>query len=199
MSNQPSFDINVAVLAAGRASRYGGNKLLATPPGHSSPLVCQVINTCKQAGLTNITLYTGYWHEALEQALPASVSQHFVENWQQGIAASLNTAAARAEAAGQPLLIALGDHADLNCSHLHKLVANFHQRQVITATQCAGIITPPVIFPVHELPLLAALKGDSGAGKILKTMVKSAPERIQLVAVEKLTDIDCPADWHKLD
>lgn len=190
--------ISVALLAAGKASRYGGNKLLAVHPRNHKFLLEHVIDQYTVAGFTDITVLTGYWHQAIEKAMSPRASLHYVRDWEEGIAASLRVAAAL-DNSSDGLMIGLGDQVGITTSLINQLVEAFKQRPIITATECQGIISPPVIFPIDELTVLSALKGDSGAGKYLRKLTISAPDTIQTVPISALTDIDCPEDWQNLD
>ena len=193
--------LQVALLAAGRSDRYGSNKLLAPHRRSRQPLLQHVLERYRQAGLFPIQVLTGCWHHPLQGALQdqPDIAVHYVTNWQEGIAASLREAAQLISANDESLLIGLGDQAGVTTELLQSLVNLYASRPVITATVCNGIISPPVIFPYHERAILQQLQGDKGAGKTLQQLADTAPERIQLLTVSSLIDIDCPDDWLKLD
>lgn len=193
--------LKIAMLAAGRSDRYGSNKLLAPHRRSKQPLLQHVLERYRKAGLFPIQVLTGCWHNALQEALqgPPDIVIQYVRNWQEGIAASLREAAQLISANDESVLIGLGDQAGLTTELLQSLVNLYASRPVITATVCNGIISPPVIFPYHELAILQQLQGDKGAGKFLQQLADTAPERIQLLKVSSVIDIDCPDDWLQLD
>ena len=191
--------LRLALLAAGCASRYGGNKLLAVHPASQQPLLHHVISEYIKAGFTDIVVLTGYWHNAICETLPTGVTHHYVDDWQEGMAASVRTAAALDLTGYDGLMIGLGDQAGISAELISSLTTDYASNPVITATSCQGIIGPPVIFPPHTLSVLNQLQGDSGAGKYLRKLALMSPGSIQTQRVNSLTDIDNPADWHKLD
>ena len=86
--------LRLALLAAGCARRYGDNKLLAVHPASQQPLLHHVISEYQKAGITDITVLTGYWHNAISENLPSGVTHQYVDDWQEGMAASVRAAAA---------------------------------------------------------------------------------------------------------
>ena len=191
--------LRLALSAAGCARRYGGNKLLAVHPASQQPLLHHVISEYKKAGITDIVVLTGYWHNAIIKTLPTGVTHHYVDDWEEGMAASVRTAVALDLTGYDGLMIGLGDQAGISAILINSLITDYASNPVITATNCQGIIGPPVIFPPQTLTVLDQLQGDSGAGKYLRKLALTAPDTIQTVYTDSLTDIDCPADWHKLD
>jgi len=189
----------LALLAAGSASRYGGNKLLALHPESQQPLLVHVIRQYQQAGLSDIVVLTGFWHDAIVHALPHGVKHQFVKQWEEGMAASVRAAAALDLSSYDGLIIGLGDQAGISAGLISSLKTDYASKPVITATDCQGIIGPPVIFPPQSLTVLNQLQGDSGAGKYLRKLALVSPDSIQTKRINTLTDIDYPADWHKLD
>lgn len=191
--------LQLALLAAGRASRYGSNKLLAVHPASQQPLLYHIISEYQKAGVTDIVVLTGYWHNAIRETLPSGVNHHYVDNWQEGMAASVRAAAALDLTGYDGLMIGLGDQAGISAILINSLLTDYASNPVITATNCQGIIGPPVIFPPQSLTVLKQLQGDSGAGKYLRKLALVSPGSIQTKQVNSLTDIDSPMDWHKLN
>ena len=191
--------LRLALLAAGCGRRYGDNKLLAVHPASQQPLLHHVISEYQKAGITDITVLTGYWHNAISENLPSGFTHQYVDDWQEGMAASVRAAAAIDLTGYDGLMIGLGDQAGISATLISSLITDYASNPVITATNCQGIIGPPVIFPPQSLTVLNQLQGDSGAGKYLRKLALVSPDNIQSQRVNSLTDIDYPADWHKLD
>ncbi|MDC8831190.1 nucleotidyltransferase family protein [Alteromonas gilva] len=191
--------IRVALMAAGRASRYGSCKLTALHPVSKLPLICHVIEQYQLAGLNDIVVLTGYWHKTVINALPAQVEVSRVPDWQLGLSASVSHATTLLAPYHTGLLIGLGDQAGVHSSLLNALNHQFTLQGKITACCEAERVAPPVIFPRHEVALLQQLSGDEGAGKHLRRLLKTYPNRIHCVATEPVIDIDTPQDWHKLN
>ena len=192
-------DIRVALMAAGRSSRYDSCKLTALHPITNQPLICHVIAQYQQAGLHDIVVLTGCWHESIINVLPSTVEVSRVPDWEAGLSASIRHGATLLSPQHHALLIGLGDQAGISAAVLHELKLCFESAQKITACCQANIITPPVIFPRHELSLLGTLNGDEGAGKHLRYLAQLHPERIDCIATKPVIDIDKPEDWQKLN
>ncbi|NVK56150.1 MAG: nucleotidyltransferase family protein [Alteromonadaceae bacterium] len=192
-------DIRVALMAAGRASRYGGCKLTALHPRSSQPLICHVIDQYQRAGLGDIVVLTGYWHDAVINAISAQVEVSRVPDWQAGLSASIRHASTLLEAHHQGLMIGLGDQAGISSDILRAITRQFQQSGKIIACNDGQLISPPAIFPRTELCVLDQITGDEGAGKHLRQMAREQSDRIDCVPVEPIKDIDRPEDWQKLN
>jgi molybdenum cofactor cytidylyltransferase len=93
------------------------------------------------------------------------------------------------EAAGSPdrLLIALGDMPEVTAEHLgHVLAAATADSPA--ASHDGTDPMPPACFPRTWLPQLAALRGDQGAGRLLRDL----PPSRMVPAPGQLRDIDLP-------
>jgi CTP:molybdopterin cytidylyltransferase MocA len=171
-------DIAVILLAAGRASRFGGGKLaadlagkpvalhvgerLAAMPFSRKVLVCSTA-TPPIAGFDSIEL----------DPPGAPLSQSIAS----GIAAISGPSAA---------LIALADMPLVPTGHFERLIKAFDGERI--GTSIAGRTMVPAIFGAQLFPALAALEGDRGAAAFLR----DAPA----IALEEAfaLDIDTPDD-----
>ena len=170
----------VAVLAAGRASRFGGGKLDAMLAGRR---VGQwVLDALEAAGLAPGVIVTG----PNAPAFVANSGWRLATNPdpQAGLGTSLAVAARQTEG---PLLVALADMPLVPPGHFSTLLQH----------DCAATIWPggksgvPALFPPPLLPELRNLSGDHGAGPLL-----TATPHLALVEApaEALLDIDRPED-----
>lgn len=171
---------HVAVLAAGRATRFGGGKLEA--PCAGKPLGRWALDAVERAGLGPGTIVTG--PEGLR----------FAEGWmalanpqpEDGLGTSLAIAARNAlERDAGTLLVLLADMP---------LVAPAYLRQLAAAPAPAATRQPdgrpgvPALLDRALLEKAAALTGDRGAGPLLSgaTLLDPPPGMLR--------DVDTPAD-----
>lgn len=150
---------HVVVLAAGRGTRFGGDKLEA--PCAGKPLGRWVLDAVAEAGLSPGTVVTG----------PEGVS--FADDWQQlinpapqqGLGSSLALAARDAlEQGEQALLVLLADMPLIPPAYLRELA----EAAAPTATrQADGRPGVPAVLDRALLKAAAALAGDRGAGPLL--------------------------------
>ena len=178
-------DVVIAVLAAGKASRFGSDKLMAQLDG--VPL--------GRLGAQRLAMLPFAGHIAVCQpgaaiaAQYASLGYAIVENPEagQGLSGSLHLAvnAARGTQA-KALLIVLADMPFVDADHVQRLIAACDGD--IIASSDGKHNMPPAIFPRPTWPLLLATKGDSGARDILaNAQTLTAPDGM-------LRDIDTPDD-----
>lgn len=171
------------VLAAGRAERFGSDKLLhplagrplgqhiattlAEMPFAARLAVCPVASPRRE-------LFAGF--EIIENPHP-----------ERGMGASLALGAARALALdGDALLVCL---ADMPCVTREHLLALLGVDGPVAATESSGTRSPPALFSREMLPHLATLAGDEGARSLIRTAatVAAPPGMVR--------DFDTPADF----
>jgi CTP:molybdopterin cytidylyltransferase MocA len=91
------------------------------------------------------------------------------EAWNEGIASSIRTATSWADARGcAGLLVAVCDQPFLTTEHLDALLDAFHAEGRPIGSAYAGVIGVPAVFGRREFPELMKLRGDRGAGVLLR-------------------------------
>ncbi|WP_225206122.1 nucleotidyltransferase family protein [Novosphingobium huizhouense] len=173
-------DIALVLLAAGRAERFGGDKLGAMLAGRTvldhvlaalAPLEVGHRFAVVRPGRARIAGY-----EMIEAADPGAPQSR-----------SLGLGVAAAQAAGaRAVLVALADMPLVPTSHLRALIAAFASDRA--ASSGAGTTMPPAIFGARHFAALRALTGDRGAGTLL-----AGAETIALPVGAEI-DIDRPED-----
>jgi molybdenum cofactor cytidylyltransferase len=204
--------IAAIVLAAGRASRMGSNKLIAELDG--APIVRRTVAAVLGSRARPIVVVTGHEAEAVRAAL-AGLDVRFVHNadFADGMSTSLRVGLAAAGASiddrGLPpggsaaegrrgsidaALICLGDMPRLRPEHFDAVIDAFR------AGDPAEIIVPvfdrkrgnPVLWPRRYFAEIAALSGDVGA----KALIDRYADHVRQVAIDDpaiLVDVDTPA------
>ncbi len=86
--------VAIAVLAAGRGSRFGGDGPKCLEEWHGRPLVTWALDAAVASGLHPVMLVTGYEHRRVDAAAPAGVDVVHNRHWRDGIAHSLRAALA---------------------------------------------------------------------------------------------------------
>ena len=170
----------IAVLAAGRASRFGGGKLDAMLAGKR---VGQwVLDALDAAGLVPGVIVTGPDAPAFAEKFGWRLVTN--PDPQAGLGTSLALAARQTDG---PLLVALADMPLVPSSHFAALL----QHKCTATAWPGGKSGVPAIFPPSLLPELRALAGDQGAGPLLTAM----PDLVIVEAPDDaLLDIDRPQD-----
>jgi molybdenum cofactor cytidylyltransferase len=180
--------IEVLILAAGAASRYGSAKQLINH--HGKPLLQHCIDKANEVCPSRVSVVLGANRELIEPLISqAKVIQN--HNWQQGLGASIAAGVDHIDPQSDGLLILLADQIALTTDDLNLLIAAFGGDNTVSAYY-AGRRGVPAIFPQSHYAELGLLSGDSGAKELL--------QRVDLNAVEidlplAAMDIDTPEDW----
>jgi CTP:molybdopterin cytidylyltransferase MocA len=173
----------VAVLAAGRAERFGGGKLDADCAGQ--PLGRWALEVVEAAGLPFRFVVTG-------PDLPAFAAQ--APGWrvivnahpETGLSGSVKAAWMEAVAKGVDLLLMLADMPLIEPQHLRKLVEAPGSSATRHPDGRPGV---PALIRLDDQPYLRGLAGDRGAGQVLAQI----PELALIdAAPESLLDVDTP-------
>ncbi len=176
----------VALLAAGRATRFGGGKVDALCAGR--PLALWPIEAAGRAGLPPGVCVTGP-QEPRFLARAAGWERVVNPGPHEGLAGSLALVAKVAEQRGSAaLLVVLADMPLITPTLLARLAA---QDGAAATDHAGGRPGVPALLPRALLPALAEVSGDRGASALLASLP-------HLVLLEPepgtLLDVDTPAD-----
>lgn len=166
-----SQSVAAILLAAGRSSRMGANKLLATFDG--VPLLRRSAETALASGASPVVVVLGHMAEEAADALDGlDVVTTVNEDYASGLASSLKAGleAVGSNAAGAMVLLA--DMPALVPGDLDALIAAFHKaegRAVVRAT-VGGRRGNPVILPRSAFAAVRNLSGDIGARRLVEEL-----------------------------
>ncbi|MFI5187083.1 MAG: NTP transferase domain-containing protein [Chitinophagales bacterium] len=168
------FKINncgAILLAAGASVRLGRPKQLLTYKGKS--FLQNMVAAAIGSHLNPIVVVLGA-HATLITGLITENNIHIVHNkdWEEGIASSIRCGIrelGKINPASDAALIMVCDQPYINSSLLNDLLAAQRKSgKPIAAAYYSGIAATPALFYKTFFPELLLLKGDKGAGKILK-------------------------------
>lgn len=184
--------IAAVLLAAGRASRMGSNKLIAELDGE--PIVRRTVRAVLASRARPVVVVTGHEADAVRAAL-TGLAVTFVHNpdFAEGMSTSLRAGVAAAGAV-DAALICLGDMPRLEPRHLDAVIDAYRTGdpdEIIVPT-CDRKRGNPVLWPRSYFPEIAELTGDVGA----RALIDRHPEQVRLLAIDDpaiLVDVDTPA------
>lgn len=175
----------VAVLGAGGARRFGGEKLSRDCAG--KPLANWALEAAIATGFDVILIARTRPVYPIPQACRVVLN----ENAEQGMATSIACAARVARAGDYDgLLVTLADMPLVTGDLLRRLISNG------TTSACQypdGRLGAPAFFPSHRFVELDKLNGDSGAGRILSRwpdVIAVACDLTSLMDVDQSADMD---------
>jgi len=172
----------LALLAAGRASRFGADKLAASCAGR--PLAAHALGAALATGWPVLCITAPGQRPAW---LPPEIAAVPNPRAAAGLATSLALAAQAAEARGADALVV--QLADMPCVSTALLMAVGEAQGTAACRYPSGRPGVPARFPRARFPDLAALSGDRGAAALLAdgstvSLVDCAPA--------ELIDVDTP-------
>jgi molybdenum cofactor cytidylyltransferase len=164
------------VLAAGKSSRMGSNKMLVDFQGE--PMLRRTVRNLRASAVDDIVVVTGHEAAAAVAAL-GDLDFRSVHNpsYADGLSSSLRVGV---EAAGQAdaLIVCLGDMPRVSAQTIDRMIAAFnpteHRSIVVPVHQ--GQFGNPVLWGSEHFARLKAMKGDRGARSLIGDMKSEATE-----------------------
>jgi len=191
-----SRPVAAIVLAAGKARRFGAQKLLA--PYGSSTVVRTVVDTVRAAGVDYLVVVGGPGGDAVRAAVGASPVV-WAENAEpdRGLSSSVATGVAAMPPNVGAVLVVLGDQPTVSVQVMQRVMLAWREGGgPVVAPRYRGIRGNPVLFDSTLFGALGSLVGEHGA----RDLISSDPSRVTMVEVAEPPpmDIDTPGDYDEL-
>jgi len=180
--------LGVVLLAAGKSSRFGENKLLADFDGR--PMVCCALDAIRPLFAQRIAVVTG--HEAIAQ-LAQTYGYGIIENPapQLGQAHSVRLGVSAMQDMDAVLLMVC-DQPLLSAASLLLLISSFVRSGKGIACLCDQThMGNPAVFAAKYFPELLKLEGDRGAKGILRANQEDLLV-VTAIGSHELSDADTP-------
>lgn len=180
------------ILAAGRSTRMGSNKLLAEFRG--KPLVQHVVEAALGSTLAKIYVVTGHESKALEKALEG-LELVFLHNsnYADGMASSIKMGFSALPESVSGAIVLLGDMPLISVQILDTMIGAFENdfQKAAVVPVVNGKRGNPVLISRVLFHQLMHIRGDTGARQLLDSLGNKV---LQLpVDTEKiLVDVDTP-------
>ncbi len=184
------------ILAAGKARRFGAQKLLA--PFGASTVVRSVVDTLRAAGVEYLVVVGGPGGEAVRAAV-GGPSVVWAENPEpdRGLSSSVATGVAVLPPNVGAALMVLGDQPTVSVRVVTQVVTAWRAGAgPIVAPRYRGLRGNPVLFDSTMFAVLGALEGEHGA----RDLIATDPQQVTMVDVSEPPpmDIDTPSDYDEL-
>ena len=188
-------NLHAIVLAAGGATRFGGLKQLIEYKGES--LLRRCISSAQDLVEDRIWVVLGARSQKVKRNIEnLGIHLLFNDNWEKGMASSLQTGLESIPAECSGILLMLCDQALIETEHLRKLSNTWqNDKTKIVVSQYSDTHGVPAILPRKLFPEIQNLRGDSGA-KSLFSQHKDILVAVDIPQAE--TDIDTQEDYMKL-
>lgn len=185
----------VILLAAGASRRLGQSKQLVRLAGQT--LLSRAVEAGLGAHVGEVFVVIGAYAAEMREEL-RGLPVRLVENkvWKEGIASSIRAgveAALGVLAELDGILIMSCDQPHVAARKLHALAWGFegHGGGRIAASEYAGVVGIPAVFPREKFAALMALTGDEGARKLIRS---AGAEIVRVPMPDGEVDIDFPCD-----
>ena len=191
--------IAAIVLAAGKSSRMGANKLLM--PIKGAAMIARTVDAVLASPARPVVVVTGNAASEIESALGGRKAV-FVRNphFAEGLSTSLRAGIAALPADVDGALVCLGDMPAVGAAALARLIAAFdpaESRAIIVPTY-QGKRGNPVLFARAYFADVAAAHGDGGAKPVIAEHDDVVCE-VEMEDASVLADADTPAAFAALE
>jgi molybdenum cofactor cytidylyltransferase len=165
----PQPDVAVAVLAAGRGSRLGGNVPKPLVELRGRPLVSWALGAADASGLRPILLVVGHAGAAVTRAAAEGVVVVRSRRWRRGMARSVRVALEALEPWAQvgAVCIGLGDQPLVGPDAYRRLAVAFHGGATIAVATYHGRRGNPALLARPVWDAARHLEGDVGARTLM--------------------------------
>jgi molybdenum cofactor cytidylyltransferase len=184
--------VAAVVLAAGRSTRMGTNKLICEIAG--KPLVRIVAEQALASAARPVIVVTGHEREKVEAAL-AGLPVSFAHNphYADGLGGSLKTGIAAIPAEVDAAVVCLGDMPQVDAALIDGLIAAFDPDRgaLVIVPSSDGRRGNPVLWSRRFFPDLMAVEGDIGARNLIARYAEAVTE-VPVTGTAALVDVDTP-------
>ena len=191
-------EIAAIILAAGRSSRMGRNKLLLDLAG--KPILCHAVDQALGAGLSEVVVVSGHQASKVRETLgDRAVKVVEAREHKLGMSASLKAGIRALGPKCDAALVMLGDMPQVSAPLIRSLIAAYNPlegRSIVVPT-VDGKRGNPVLFDRRYFEEMLALEGDVGARHLIGTH----DDQVAEVAVDDpavFTDVDTPEAYDQL-
>jgi molybdenum cofactor cytidylyltransferase len=180
----------VIILAAGGSKRLGTPKQLLTVKG--TTLVQRAVRECVGLVDSRLIVVIGSNAAGIAEALQDDdIDLVHNDDWATGIASSLRVGLAAVSDGADGVMICLCDQPFVTRDDLRMLVDQWAtQPDTLVASEYAGTLGVPAIFPARVFDALSVLEGDAGA----KSIIDRDASRLAVPLPAAAIDIDRPED-----
>jgi molybdenum cofactor cytidylyltransferase len=165
------MSVAVAVFAAGRGSRLGGDASKPLLEWRGRPLLAWALDAAVASGLTPVLVTVGYRADDVRAATPPGVEIVDNPEWEEGIASSLR--AVLAALAQRPevtaVCVGLADQPRTGAEAYRRLAAAHEQGAGLAVATYDGRRGNPVLLARSLWAQACELQGDAGARQLMGT------------------------------
>ena len=188
--------ISAIVLAAGRSTRMGKNKLVQ--PHDWRPVLGRVLDDMKGSKVGEIVVVLGEGAEEVRRKVDLSgtrvvVNPRYAEGMSTSVKAGLRSVSPSAAAA----VVVLGDQPFLSSALVDSLIDGFLEEGApVVVPVRLGRRRNPVLFARSAFPEIMNISGDRGAKAVVEAQGAAALE-VKVGQAGTVLDVDTPSDYRR--
>ncbi len=192
------MSVAIAILAAGRGSRLGGDDAKPLVLLRDRPLVTWALDAAVGSGLHPVWLVTGYEGRHVAAAAPQGVDVVHNRHWRRGIASSLRAAleAIAPYAEVSAVCVGLADQPHVGSQAYQRLAATHADGAELAVATYDGVRGNPVLLGRSLWTEANELAGDVGARQLMK---RHDVVEVPCEGTGSAVDIDTPQDLEQLN
>lgn len=185
------------VMAAGKSSRMGANKLLLDDGGH--PIIATSVDHALAAGLAEIVVVCGHQKDAIRDALAGKPVRVIpCPDYADGMSASLRSGLRALSHDIDAAFVLLGDMPRIGADLLRRMCAAYNptEGRSIIVPSFAGKRGNPVLWDRRYFPEMMELAGDVGA----KHLIGEHADQVTEIEADAgiMLDVDTPEAYRDL-
>jgi molybdenum cofactor cytidylyltransferase len=188
--------ISAIVLAAGRSTRMGRNKLVLSLDG--KPVLQRVLDALKDSKVDETLVVLGGGAEEVRSTVDLGGTKVVVNRrYAQGMSTSIRAGLARVDRSTDAAIIVLGDQPFLSAALVNAVIDAFQAEGApVVLPVHRGTRGNPVLFARSVFPEIMRIGGDRGA----KSVVEAHEDDVLEVKAEDagaVIDVDTPSDYER--
>lgn len=192
--------ISAILIAAGASRRLGRPKQLV--PIDGQPLILYIIDQIRSSRVDELLVVLGANADEIEGIIPGNVDILHNPNWSDGMSTSIRAGVEYFSGQSDALMICVVDQYALTIAYINQLLELFDNKShaVVASKYNNDVTGVPAVFDVSVFNQLLKLKGDRGAGKIIKQISAECPEKIDVLKFENgHLDVDKPEHINEME
>ena len=196
---EPRDFISLIVLAAGKSSRFGSNKLLSETDGEA--MIQRVVRTSLASRASEVVVVAGFEEDKIRHALQCCECRvvsnpEFEKGQTSSVIAGVNSVKKHANAA----MILPGDVAFIKAEQIDKVIDEYNLApSSIVVASYRGRMGHPILFDHALFDEMLKITEEKAGLKEVVNRHRSEIRRIEVESREILVDIDIPYDLRSLE
>ncbi|NIN52010.1 MAG: NTP transferase domain-containing protein, partial [Nitrososphaeria archaeon] len=187
----------IIILAAGKSSRMGKNKLLLKVCG--KPLIRCVVDNASKSKVDQVIVVVGHEKDKISEAL-SGLNCRIVYNadFEKGQSYSVKVGVQSVEENAEAVLILPGDVALISPEAINKVIDDYRKSKVPIVVAAYGEkMGHPILFDRTLLGEVMEIKEETFGLRALVNRYRSQIRKVEVGSQEVLVDIDTEEDFKK--